>query len=374
MSSARVSQSRVSQSRVSQSKGSRIVRRTLVGGSLVTVLASLLWWTSRTHDGRPLFWATALVTLAAVWETSRMGSLALVDLRPALFLAALGILVQVDAGIEQWVVSREVARAGFRAHAEGSLGGWSLLRIHAEAPIVAVAAWGLGTVGSRFLPRAAARSLTYVVVGALIVFAVHDSGASHRILWAPAILCGLAILTAIPIVASGTGGLERLARVGGIALWLVPPLPCLWIVWATWGTAGLVSLLVLSKIGDTCGYYVGSALGKTHPFPRLSPGKTTAGCVGSFVGATAVGGALFAAGILPPTSFGWPGALGAAALINVASQSGDLLESFVKRRAGVKDSSTWLGPSGGLLDQVDSLLLSVPMALATWPCIFAVAA
>lgn len=51
----------------------------------------------------------------------------------------------------------------------------------------------------------------------------------------------------------------------------------------------------------------------------------------------------------------------------MAAQAGDLFESFVKRRVGVKDSSTWFGPSGGLLDQLDSLLFSIPMALVTWP-------
>ena len=57
--------------------------------------------------------------------------------------------------------------------------------------------------------------------------------------------------------------------------------------------------------------------------------------------------------------------------MNLASQAGDLLESVVKRRAGVKDSGTLFGPSGGVLDVVDSLLLSVPTALATWPLLFA---
>ncbi len=57
--------------------------------------------------------------------------------------------------------------------------------------------------------------------------------------------------------------------------------------------------------------------------------------------------------------------------MNLAAQSGDLLKSWTKRRAGVKDSSTIFGPAGGLLDQVDSLLLAVPMACMTWPWLFA---
>ena len=62
--------------------------------------------------------------------------------------------------------------------------------------------------------------------------------------------------------------------------------------------------------------------------------------------------------------------LAAAALVNLASQAGDLLESAAKRQARVKDSGTLFGPSGGFLDLVDSLLLSVPVALLTWPLLF----
>jgi hypothetical protein len=74
----------------------------------------------------------------------------------------------------------------------------------------------------------------------------------------------------------------------GLALWLIPPLPALWGIWFAYGTSGLIALLALSKIGDTAGYYVGGAIGKSHPFPRISPGKTTAGCVASLVAATAL--------------------------------------------------------------------------------------
>jgi phosphatidate cytidylyltransferase len=60
----------------------------------------------------------------------------------------------------------------------------------------------------------------------------------------------------------------------------------------------------------------------------------------------------------------------AGLVLNLAAQAGDLLESKVKRSAGVKDSSGWLGPAGGLLDVVDSLLLTVPTALVSWPLLF----
>jgi len=85
------------------------------------------------------------------------------------------------------------------------------------------------------------------------------------------------------------------------------------------------------------------------------------------VGAVATGGILYASHVLPDGNLGLTGALLAAAVANLAAQAGDLLESYVKRKAGVKDSSGVFGPSGGLLDQLDSLLVSVPIACLVWP-------
>jgi len=154
-------------------------------------------------------------------------------------------------------------------------------------------------------------------------------------------------------------------RAGAAATWALVPLPLLAEIWTRFGSGGLVALIVLSKIGDIAGYYVGSAIGRHHPFKRLSPGKTTEGCLASFVAATAVGPLCLAAGAFP-VGTSWLAAAAVGAVTNVAAQAGDLLESWVKRRAGVKDSGRTLGPSGGLLDVTDSLLVSVPVALATW--------
>jgi phosphatidate cytidylyltransferase len=152
-----------------------------------------------------------------------------------------------------------------------------------------------------------------------------------------------------------------------LAAWLVPPLYGLVEVRDLWGSAGLLAFVALAKIGDNAGYFVGRSVGKHHPFPRLSPGKTVEGCAASFLAAVLLGGVLAATGALPTDSRSFALGMVLGALVNVAAQAGDLLESWIKRRAGVKDSSTLVGASGGVLDVVDSLMLSVPVALTSWP-------
>ncbi|MEZ5978228.1 MAG: phosphatidate cytidylyltransferase [Planctomycetota bacterium] len=170
----------------------------------------------------------------------------------------------------------------------------------------------------------------------------------------------VALVVAVAVRSRGALG------VATAATWITVPLPALALVWDVYGQGGLVALVVLSKIGDVAGYYGGNAFGKHHPFPQLSPGKTTEGCVASFLAGCAAGPLCGALGLVDG-AFGLPALVLAGAVVNLAAQAGDLLESRVKRRAGVKDSSTWLGASGGLLDVTDSLLVTVPVALATWP-------
>lgn len=345
------------------SKAQKIIKRTLTGGSLVLVVALLLVWTDKSGDGRPIFYAAAVITLGAVWETTRMGSLALLDLFPALVLAALGVLALTNAGIEARGVVHESARIG-----AGSTPVFALTPtlLYGFALLAGLAGYSVSRVVKRLSGSPlAARFGAYVIVGGLTLYALDDLPAEHNHMFV--VSCALGGIALLGLLLREPGHFARLSVAGLLSAWIVPALPLLWPIWDRWGTRGLIALLVLSKIGDTCGYYVGSAIGKSHPFPKISPGKTTAGCVGSFVGATAMGGVLWATHVVPDGRLGLVGALLAAALLNVAAQAGDLLESFVKRKSGVKDSSGVFGPSGGLLDQIDSLLISVPVACIFWP-------
>jgi len=107
---------------------------------------------------------------------------------------------------------------------------------------------------------------------------------------------------------------------------------------------------------DICAYFAGRGIGGPKLAPRISPKKTWAGLGGGVIGALIVGG-LFAWAFDLETPFFYFGAPMA-----VLAQLGDLYESWVKRRADVKDSSNLIPGHGGVLDRLDGLL---PVIVAT---------
>ncbi len=128
----------------------------------------------------------------------------------------------------------------------------------------------------------------------------------------------------------------------------------------------LVSLLALIWIADISAYFVGKALGRHKLAPKVSPGKTWEGAAGGVIGATA----WVMLSMLWPGSFGavlaarWPwwAVLLIAVFLAALSIMGDLFESLLKRRAGVKDSSQLLPGHGGVYDRIDALLPVAPFA------------
>ena len=124
------------------------------------------------------------------------------------------------------------------------------------------------------------------------------------------------------------------------------------------GQRWLVLLLGVTIATDTGAYAIGRWLGR-HPLaPRISPGKTREGAIGGFLA-----GAV--AGVVLPLALGLDAEAATiaaiAVLLPIAAQAGDLLESALKRRIGVKDSSGVLPGHGGLLDRMDSQLLAGPL-------------
>lgn len=135
------------------------------------------------------------------------------------------------------------------------------------------------------------------------------------------------------------------------------------------GTAQLLFLLIVVWAGDITALYIGRALGRHPMAPILSPKKTWEGAGGSMLGSLLAGMGVIDLGahlyrhgipLLLYTEPAWYWVCMAIAL-NVAAQIGDLLESAIKRGAGLKDSGSILPGHGGVLDRIDALLFAVPV-------------
>lgn len=126
------------------------------------------------------------------------------------------------------------------------------------------------------------------------------------------------------------------------------------------GRANLIFLIFIVWASDSAAYVVGRAVGGAKLWPAVSPGKTWSGAVGGLAGAMVVGAM---ASAFAPGSWAHGALLGG--VLGVLAQAGDLLESGIKRRFDVKDSSQLLPGHGGLLDRLDGLLAAAPAA-AGW--------
>jgi phosphatidate cytidylyltransferase len=133
------------------------------------------------------------------------------------------------------------------------------------------------------------------------------------------------------------------------------------------GLAPLLSLIFVVKVCDSGQFFVGRRFGKRKLAPVLSPGKTWEGAVGGIGISALITATLLTIYLESMVGFaGWCRVLVYCLLVSITGLVGDLAESLLKRDAGVKDSSTWLPGLGGVLDVLDSLLLSAPVAYLCW--------
>jgi phosphatidate cytidylyltransferase len=168
------------------------------------------------------------------------------------------------------------------------------------------------------------------------------------------------LIQVLPDTAQGLFGL----------IYIAYPLTLMPLLWKQEdGPALVFFLMVCVWAGDIAALYIGRAFGKRKLAPRLSPGKTWLGSVASIAGSMLAAGlvvyiadTLTARGntILHISQPLWQSLL-LAAILNIAAQLGDLLESAIKRGAGVKDSGTMLPGHGGILDRIDALLVAAPV-------------
>jgi phosphatidate cytidylyltransferase len=171
---------------------------------------------------------------------------------------------------------------------------------------------------------------------------------------------------------AGWPAVPRMLRVLGglVAIWLA------WLALAQARTIGinfLLSVLLLVWVADIFAYFAGRAFGRRKLAPAISPGKSWEGVWGGMAGVLVLALAwIWADGATQAAvpslytrllAHGWVLLLIAVLFMAAMSVVGDLVESLVKRSVGVKDSSGLLPGHGGVLDRVDALLPTLPLAM-----------
>jgi len=256
---------------------------------------------------------------------------------------ALALPVAAFAGLGGVEAYRLARASGVRAFEAGGAA--------AAAALVLVAGWKPDFL--EFAP--AALTLVGVEVAGVLIAAMFARGPSGRPLAAAAvtvlgtIYTGLS-LAVVPMLhalpgSSGWGRLPGDSWAGLVVIAL--PLACTW-------------------IGDAAAYFAGTAWGKAKLAPSISPNKSWVGFWAGLTGAGVAAGVwyLVARSLLPGLVLHPVLAAGIGVLLGVAAVVGDLVESLLKREAGVKDSGTFFPGHGGVLDRLDALVFTLPVAFA----------
>jgi len=223
------------------------------------------------------------------------------------------------------------------------------------------------TIVRRVLPTAPLRWLYFWVPGLVLlgVLSFHQPDAELSAMGLFGLLTGLLLAVVVTTLFSATEMKDAVGALGVLAF-AIPyfALPQIAFYWLVTSDRWLVILLIaLVGMGDTLAYFVGRAWGKHRFAPVVSPKKSWEGAVGGLLGSvlTAAVWCYCRSGEIDPRYLIL--AVGTA----VVGQLGDLVESLVKRSAGVKDSSGLLPGHGGLYDRLDALLLAAPaFALFLW--------
>jgi phosphatidate cytidylyltransferase len=177
------------------------------------------------------------------------------------------------------------------------------------------------------------------------------------------IMIGLVVLVVGAAVVAAAAALRRVgARPADEAFGvLYLGAPCVAMIWLRTGELGLawtLALLATAWSADIAAYVAGNSLGGPKLWPRISPNKTWSGFVAGLIAA------VIAAELVAVFTSAWPGpplrwGWGVGLVVGLATMAGDICESMLKRRFGVKDSGDLIPGHGGLLDRVDGLMFAI---------------
>jgi phosphatidate cytidylyltransferase len=234
--------------------------------------------------------------------------------------------------------------------------------------------------------------LTYAYAALFFAFVIIASNNATPLMEATAILYGIALTSALAPFLFLTAAMRRTELISGysaaaasvfaFAYIAIPMALLVEIRRQPAGAIWVIYTLLAVWAGDIFAYFVGKSLGRHRMSPRISPKKTWEGAIASILASIIIGtlwfqhapgisSALLRIGLIDRRSgmFGleqphlWPIIL-LSAVVNIAAQLGDLVESLIKRGAGVKDSGSILPGHGGMLDRIDAMLFAVPVVWA----------
>jgi phosphatidate cytidylyltransferase len=233
---------------------------------------------------------------------------------------------------------------------------------------------------------------TYAFVALFFVFVILASTNRTPLVESTAMLYGIALAAALAPFVFLTLAMRRADIASGypaaaastfaVAYIAIPMAMLVGIREQPAGAIWTIYTLLAVWAGDIFAYFVGQLLGRHRMSPEISPKKTWEGAVASILASVIVGtlwfqhaatisSTLLRIGLIDRRDgmFGleqpqlWPIIL-LSAVVNIAAQLGDLVESLIKRGAGVKDSGTILPGHGGMLDRIDAMLFAVPVVWA----------
>ncbi|WP_146345340.1 phosphatidate cytidylyltransferase [Phaeobacter marinintestinus] len=251
----------------------------------------------------------------------------------------------------------------------GSSGRWSDLSARVASAVVltaigAIEIWVGGLWFEAFIGLACSLMIWELVRmiapdrGAIAVQMAILAGAAVVISYHLPPIYRLPVLGAVVLVGVGQVG-DRRAIFGVYALWIMAAGLGFISIRETMGFGWMLWLISVVVATDVAGYFVGKLIGGPKFWPRVSPKKTWSGTAGGWVAAALVG-----------TGFAIYFDLGAglvviSVLASMASQAGDIAESAIKRRCGVKDASNLIPGHGGFLDRFDGMMGASVFVLLT---------